>query len=52
MRISLQVSRLEDDVHDGTPIRSSEAAAVVVEGEAVLALASDQFERVREGIEA
>ena len=52
MRISLQVSRLEDGVHDRTPVRAGEAAAVVVEGEAVLALPSGQFERMREGIEA
>ena len=36
----------------GRRFEAGEAAAVVVEGEAVLALASGQFERLREGIEA
>ena len=52
VRVSFQVARLEDDVHDRTPVGAGEPTPVIVERQSVLTLAAGQFEREREGIEA
>ena len=52
MRISLQVSGLEHDVHDRTAIGAGEPPAVIVEGEAELPLPACHLERERQRVEA
>ena len=52
VRIALEIARLQDRVHHRTAIGTGEPAAVVVYGQAELALAAGQLERQRGRVEA